>query len=49
MAFGEIAALDWTIRDRWLELRQAMLFDTQPSDLASVCERIRQDLAGDYA
>ena len=45
MAIGEIAPLNWAIRERWLELREELLFAGALDDIHARCEQARRRLA----
>ena len=48
MAIGEIAPLNWAIREQWLELREELLFAGAPDDIHVRCERARSRLAAEW-
>ena len=48
MAIGEIASLNWAIREQWLELREELLFAGAPDDIHVRCERARSRLAAEW-
>ena len=45
MAIGEIAPLNWAIREQWLELRDELLFDGALDGISARCELVRRRLA----
>ena len=48
MAIGEIAPLNWAIREQWLELREELLFMGPLDDIHVRCERARSRLAAEW-
>ena len=48
MAIGEIAPLNRAIRERWLELREELLFAGATDDIHVRCERARRRLAAEW-
>ena len=48
MAIGEIAPLNWAIREQLLELREELLFAGVPDDIHLRCERARSRLAAEW-
>ena len=45
---GEIAPLNWAIREQWLELREELLFVGALDDIHARCERARSRLATEW-
>ena len=48
MAIGEIAPLNWAIREQWLELREELLFAGALDDIHARCELARSRLAAEW-
>ena len=48
MAIGEIAPLNWAIREQWLELREELLFMGTLDDIHVRCEGARSRLAAEW-
>ena len=48
MSIGEIAPLNWAIREQLLELREELLFAGAPDEIHVRCERARSRLAAEW-